>query len=224
MCVWRQWRITPLPRWYCRAIYSIWLGAAAAWWREARRRAGRGDVSTSATRGEVYAIYQALRLFDARNKSDAAYTVFSDSTAALSRAQTDRAGRGQAFTRATNELAETGGTRELDCTAMDASPRGSGGQRGGGRVCKGGGRVCVGRGRRRCLRGPASPTWPERRPRKGPSARETGSRAMSRAAGVTGSICPGLGKERKEVAGRCCRLLSGHAATGAYLADKVKKI
>ena len=65
-------------------------GGPQAGWTGRRFHLGNKRVFDA----EVYAIYQALRLFDARNKSDAAYTVFSDSTAALSRAQTDRAGRG----------------------------------------------------------------------------------------------------------------------------------
>ena len=57
-------------------------------------------------RVEVYTIYQALRFFQARDESNASYTAFSDSTAAISRAQTDRAGLGQAFARAIIEADE----------------------------------------------------------------------------------------------------------------------
>ena len=36
-----------------------------------------------------------------------------------------------------------------------------------------------------------------------------------------GSIRLDLGRERKEIAGRCYQLLSGYAATGAYLAERI---
>lgn len=55
---------------------------------------------------EVCAIYQALRLFEARSDSGVGYTVFSDSTAAISRAQTGGIGPGQAFSRAIIEASE----------------------------------------------------------------------------------------------------------------------
>ena len=65
------------------------------------KRPGRLRANTSKT-----AIYQALRLSGARNGSSTAYTVFSDSTAAISGAQTDRAGPGQAFARSIIEIGE----------------------------------------------------------------------------------------------------------------------
>ena len=68
---------------------------------------------------EAHAIYQALNLFDARSEDNTAYIVFSDSTAALSRAQSVPE---QASARAAIEVAETRGSRMLDHTAMDASP------------------------------------------------------------------------------------------------------
>ena len=37
------------------------------------------------------------------------------------------------------------------------------------------------------------------------------------------SLCPELRKERKGLAGRFYQLLSRHAATGAYLADRIHK-
>ena len=41
---------------------------------------------------------------------------------------------------------------------------------------------------------------------------------------VCRNLRPGLKRERKELAGRYYQLLSGHAAIGTYLADKIKKI
>ena len=44
---------------------------------------------------EIFALYQALKMFEARNEEGASYTVFSDSTAAFPRAISDRIGPGQ---------------------------------------------------------------------------------------------------------------------------------
>lgn len=43
---------------------------------------------------------------EARNEEGARYTIFSDSTAALTRAMSDQVGPGQAFARASIEVAE----------------------------------------------------------------------------------------------------------------------
>ena len=82
-------------------------GARPAGWTGRRYHLGDNNKAFDV---EVYAIHQALRLFGARDERDQPHGV-SDSTAALSRAQTDRSGPGQAFARAIIEVAERLQTR-----------------------------------------------------------------------------------------------------------------
>lgn len=62
---------------------------------------------------EVYAIYQAIRLFESRNEGNADHTTPSDPAAAISRVH---AGPGQAFSRAIIEV----NARMLSYVATDA--------------------------------------------------------------------------------------------------------
>ena len=54
---------------------------------------------------EVYAIYQALRIFEERGQSGEKYTVFPDCQSAIRRALSDALGPGQQWARAIIELA-----------------------------------------------------------------------------------------------------------------------
>ena len=54
---------------------------------------------------EVFAIYQALRIFEARQQSGEEYTVFSDRQPAIRRAMSDSLGEGQYWVRAIIEVA-----------------------------------------------------------------------------------------------------------------------
>lgn len=80
----------------------------------AGRRFHHGDKEAFCA--EAYAIYQAPRLYKTRSKSDASYTVSSDSAAAIRRAQADRVGPGQAFARSTIGITERLGTCENTVT------------------------------------------------------------------------------------------------------------
>lgn len=54
---------------------------------------------------EVFAIHQALKIFEARQESSHKYTVFSDSRPVIRRALTDALGPGQQWARAIFEVA-----------------------------------------------------------------------------------------------------------------------
>ena len=68
---------------------------------------GWGDASTRATRGSSARRSMPSTRASARDESNATYTIFSDSTAALHSARTDQLGLALALTRATIEVAGT---------------------------------------------------------------------------------------------------------------------
>ena len=83
------------------------MGAACAWQtREgwSSRHFHLGD-NKEAFDTEVFAIYQALKIFEARQQSGRKYTIFSDSQPAIRRAMTDSLGPGQQWARAIIEVA-----------------------------------------------------------------------------------------------------------------------
>lgn len=156
------------------------VGAAVAWWEEAHalapwrpegKRAGRAfrppyhpkpQLSRQTKRryhlsnnkevfnAEDFTLYQALKIFEARNEDGANYTAF-DSTAAFTRAMSDRIGPGQAFARAIIEVAERLQSRGCSITLRWVLAHGSRGQRDGGHPRQGGG------GGRERLGGSAAP-------------------------------------------------------------------
>ena len=65
------------------------VGAAAVWWEEGRWRDAGTFLGTNKEvfDAEVFAILQAIRLLDARGECGRSYTIFSDSQAAIARAQ-----------------------------------------------------------------------------------------------------------------------------------------
>ena len=116
---------------------DVEVEAAVVRWKEARgtgqggdRRGGRCGATTLVTTARYstrrYVISLALRLFDACSESNTAYIVFSDSTAAMSRAQTDRTGPGQAFLELYRGRREAGKPCGLlDHLTMNNGPQGS---------------------------------------------------------------------------------------------------
>ena len=177
---------------------------------------------------EVYAIYQALRVFEERGQTGRKYTVFSDCQPAIRRALSDALGPGQQWARAIIEVA----TRLIDCgneVLLLWVPAHVGVE--GNEVADGMAKeAAAGQmygvpdqvrwqaslphlSRRATERRSADTSrWiaehvrPERRyaPRGGPGFRK---RAMRRV--------------RKSIAQRYYQLLSGHAATGSFLHDRV---
>ena len=117
------------------------VGAAAVWWAPERveppwvgpatgrtYNPGRREAGWTGRRyhlgknkevydAELYALYQAAKLFDERNERDQAYTILSDSEAAIGRAKDDDMGPGQRFAVAVIEvcsrLASRGNTLTL---------------------------------------------------------------------------------------------------------------
>lgn len=151
------------------------IGAAVVWWKEAHPRpewtgqSGRRYCPRPVNAGwtgrryhlsdnkevfdaEAFALYQALKILDARNGKGAKCTVFSDSTAALtSNVRPNRPGPG--FRRGYRRGDKTtDDPRILSLPTLGSGPQGSRGQRNGGRLRQGGGR-----GRQR-LGGSTAPT------------------------------------------------------------------
>ena len=78
------------------------IGAACAWQTEEGWTGRRFHLGTNK---EVYAIYQALRIFEERHQSGRKYMVFSDCQPAIRRALSDALGPCQQWARATIDLA-----------------------------------------------------------------------------------------------------------------------
>ena len=81
------------------------VGAACAWYRQGwtgkRFLLGNNKEVFDA---EVFAIYQAPKIFEARSGTGRRYTIFSDSQSAIRRALSDSLGPGQQWARATIEV------------------------------------------------------------------------------------------------------------------------
>ena len=97
-------------RTWTKGRYTFWtdgsrldsgkVGAACVWghpeeWSGQRFHLGTNKEVFDA---EVYTIYQALHIAAQRQESGRRYSIFADSTAAISRIQSDNIGPGQAFT------------------------------------------------------------------------------------------------------------------------------
>ena len=84
------------------------IGAACAWQDQDGEWTGRrfhlGD-NKEVFDVEVYAIYQALKIFKEHRQSGKQYTIFSDCQPAMQRVRTDRLGPGQQWARASIEVA-----------------------------------------------------------------------------------------------------------------------
>ena len=69
-------------------------GRREAGWTGRRYHLGKNKEVYDA---ELYALYQAAKIFDERNDRDQTYTILSDSAAAIGRAKSDEMGPGQRF-------------------------------------------------------------------------------------------------------------------------------
>ena len=83
------------------------VGAACAWQTEEGWTGRRFHLGTNKEvfDAEVYAIYQALRVFEERGQTGRKYTIFSDCQPAIRRALSDALGPGQQWARAIIEVA-----------------------------------------------------------------------------------------------------------------------
>ena len=84
------------------------MGAAYVWrspggWTGCRFHLGNNKEVFDA---EVFAIYQALCVFEQRQESSHGYTIFADSTSAIDRVRTDVIGPGQRFAVAAMEVCD----------------------------------------------------------------------------------------------------------------------
>ena len=76
------------------------MGAAIVWrspeggWTGRRFQLGKNKEVFDA---EVFAVWQALRVLEQRNERDREYTIFVDSTSAITRVRDDARGPGQRF-------------------------------------------------------------------------------------------------------------------------------
>ena len=184
-------------------------------WRQ-QRGVRRGGVAT----------YQALRLFDTRGENNTACTVLSGSTVAFSRAQTDRTGPGQAFDRASIDVAETlragGCSITLRCTPTH---RGAEGNEVADEYAKAATESEIG-----TLLAGGQPRPLDQKDNRGedPAHKRLDHKPCQQQPAVPASKgrqhppCPQKGA--KGVSWKILPAPSGHAATGAYLADKAGKI
>ena len=70
-----------------------------------RSRLGRWAITTSEKiDAELYALHQAVKIFDVRGEQGQEYTILSDSAAAIDRSRSDERGSGQRFAVATVEV------------------------------------------------------------------------------------------------------------------------
>ena len=179
---------------------------------------------------ELFAIYQAARVFDGRNEENQEYTILADLIVAIERVQSDDMGPGQRFVIAVMEVCERlmsrGNTLTLRWVPSHPGVEGN----------------------------EAADEWAKRAAEDtgdsvpGRHLRETSFAHMARRASKARSSgiekwigdhvdCrrrykppkgPKLRKElrheRKALAGRYYQLLSGHAATGDYLCNRIHKL
>ena len=101
------------------------IGAACAWQSEGEWMGRRFHLGTNKEvfDAEVYAIYQALKIFEERQQAGRKYTVFSDCQPAIRRALSDVLGPGQQWARAIIEVA----TRLISCNNDPMGPGACGG-------------------------------------------------------------------------------------------------
>ena len=93
------------------------VGAAWAWWQEGEWRGDGSSIGTNEVfDAEVYALLEAIRLLNDRGETDANYTVFSDSQAAIFRLLHEECGPAQALARAAIEASQELRARGNDIT------------------------------------------------------------------------------------------------------------
>ena len=230
------------------------VGAAAVWWREEgveppwigpnsgrRYNPGRRDAGWTGRRfhlgknkevfdAELYALYRAAKILDERGEEGQDYTILSDSTAALERAASDRMGPGQRFAVAIMEihdrLAGRGNTLTLRWVPSHQGVEGNETADEWANEAAG----STGDAVPRAYLGEMSFAHMAR---TATEAKSTGVGEWIRShVNCRRRYCQPKGEklrkelrhERKALAGRYYQLLSGHAATGDYLCNRVHKL
>ena len=201
------------------------VGAAAVWW-EAGKWRGSGTFLGSNKEvfdAEVFAILQALRLIDSRGEFGKEYTIFSDSQAAIARAQHTDCGPAQALASAAVDL-----SHQISARGCSVSLRWTPAHQG-----VEGNEQADARARRAAERREeqADPDFlretslshltristEKRATQTGQWIREHVGRRHRYCPPPGGKMRKELGKVQKERAGRFYQLLSGHAATAPHL-------
>ena len=201
------------------------MGAAVAW----RRSDGWGGQSTYLGKNkelfdaEVYAILQAVKIMNARGEGNQSYTIFSDSQAAIARVRYDDCRPAQALARAVVDFSCELHQRGNSITIRWAPSReGVEGNEQADTLAK---RAAEGKGNR------ASPKYLREASLSHLTRKSTEARTKAAGDWIQDHVCrerryrptprgklrKGLGKVRKELAGRFYQLLSGHAAIGPHL-------
>ena len=230
------------------------VGAAAVWWEEEGRPSpwvgpvtgrayapGWGEAGWAGRRyrlgknkevfdAELYALYRATKILEERGEQGQDYTILSDSTAALARARSDSTGPGQLFTIAIAEvcsrLANQGNTLTLKWVPSHSGIEGN-------EVADDWAKMAAESQLDAAPRDYLRETSFAHMIRKATEARSAGVAKwigdhVKNKHRYTPPKGPKLRKElrheRKALAGRYYQLLSGHAATGDYLCNKVHKL
>ena len=159
----RNWRTTGTIWTDGPRLDSGGVGAACTWrtregWTSKRFHLGHNKEAFDA---EVFDIYQALRIFEARQRTGQKYTIFSDSQPVIRWAMMDALGPGQQWARAIIEVASRLKASGNGIAVRPVGPgsQGSGWQRGRGRYGQGRGREQSAR-RPRCSVPDADPCHP----------------------------------------------------------------
>ena len=207
------------------------VGAACVW-RSAEGWTGRRYHLVFDA--EVFVIYRALHVLDQRQESGRRYTIFVDSTAAIDRIRSDAIGPGQRFAIASMEVCERVAAKD-NAVTIRWVPAHAGVQ--GNEVADRYAKAAAGRSAP-CADGdtPDELRW------ESSLSYMTGAATEARSQATTTWVSerigarryrppPGRGLRRqhlrgtiKELAGRFYQFLSGHAATGSYLHDKIHRI
>ena len=201
------------------------VGVAAVWWEEGRWRGVGTFLGTNMEvfDAEVYAIFQAIRLLNGRGEYGKDYTIFSDSQAAVARAQHTDCGPAQALASAvvdfSYEIRSRGnsitlrwtpahqgvdGNKQADAWARRAAERREG-------------RADPAYLREASLSHLTRVSMARRALDTGQWIRDHVERRHRYRPSPGGKMRGELGRVRKELAGHFYQLLSGHAATAPHL-------
>ena len=223
--------------WYANTWETIWtdgsrledgkVGAECAWrtqegiWEGRRFHLGDNKEVFDA---EVFAIYQALRVFESRNRSGRRFAVFSDCQPAIQRVGSDALGLGQCWARAIVEVASrlVASGNEVAIYWVPAHAGVTGNEKADEMAKE------AARSRRFDVQDEVR--WQASLPHLSRRATESRARATSqrirdhvrpergyRPPGGTGLRRKALRKVRKSTAQRYYQLLSDHAAIGSFL-------
>ena len=201
------------------------VGAALAFKEEDRwvRRGTYLGKNKEVFDAEVFAILQALNLLSGRDEQGQRYTVFSDSQAAIARAQHDRTGPAQALAKGAIRVVDSITSRDNTVTLRwTLAPAGVEGNERADETAK---RAAEDREERAPLTylGEASLAYLTRKTTEARSVaaaewiRNHTSRRRRYRAPKGGRMRKALNRTRKELASRFYQLLSGHSAVAEHL-------